>query len=51
MATKGGGEANDRLSEHTTVKGRENPWLLRMKVDALHPLAAGIELALCLEKS
>jgi len=33
----------------TAVEGCENPWLLRMKVNALHPLAAGVKLPLSRE--
>lgn len=31
---------------HTRVERRQNPWLLRVEVDALHPLAAGEQLPL-----
>lgn len=33
-------------SKHTAIESGEDPWFVRVEVDSLYPLAAGIELAL-----
>ena len=38
-----------QLREHTVVKRRQDPWFLRVKVNAFDPLAPSKELSLQLE--